>query len=212
MIIPLSPAGKLLVGLTPIVVFLTYLPLSTLPANTDPYFFNHALFMTLGVLTVSFPSILVRQLKGRVPTKVHGLLMILACVFMTYAWYVIHSIKTANSKSHLTSYHGLAGALTTVTLLVLTAAGFLLFEPDWRLAGPRADRLRAILKQPHKWTGRLWLLFAVAVLISGFRKKISSQVVLGTLVAGLTPLILVTFRTALKARTKTNLNIPPTPQ
>ena len=153
--------------------------------------------MTVGVTLTAIPSILIRQMKSRVPTKIHGILMSLACVCMGFAWYVIHDIKNTKNKPHLASYHGLIGAGVVVVLVLMTLISIPLFEPDWRLRTESAEKLRAKLKQPHKWAGRIWLVLAVGVLISGFAKKTDVAVVWGW-GACMVPVLAITLRTSFK--------------
>jgi hypothetical protein len=116
---------------------------------------------------------------------------------MMFAWYVIHDIKNTKNKPHLASYHGKFGAAVIVALVALTLGSIPFFEPDWRLRGPTADRIRTALKQPHKWGGRIWLIVAVGVLISGFVKKIDEGIIIWAWGVAVVVVVIFTLRTGL---------------
>ena len=138
--------------------------------SIDSPLFTHVLFMTTSVLVLAIPSILTRQLKGKLPTKVHGLLMLASCMSSGYGWLCIHRLKDTNGKSHLLTWHGKAGAAMCLMLYLLSAVSMPLLDPDWRLTGDLAEKCRKSFKKPHKTAGRLWLLGVCGVWFSGLVK------------------------------------------
>jgi hypothetical protein len=147
--------------------------------------------MTIAVLMLTVPSILIRQLKGRWPTKLHGFSMLMACMMFLFGWYVIHATKEAEKVDHLTSLHGQLGAILILTILFMSFTSFIALEPDYKVHVPKP--MITYFKLSHKWGGRLIILLLLGVFYSG-AEKLLEQSTHNHLLFNLVVIALVTVR------------------
>jgi hypothetical protein len=154
-----------LMVLTPALLGFSFSLLSNL--ELFDWFSLHPLSMTCSVILMVVPSILIRQMKGKMPTKVHGWFMIGACALLMFGWYVIHMNKEMMGKPHLTSIHGRVGVFVILNMVVMTIGSFIFL--DWKMALiPKS--ISSVLKRSHKWGGRVLLVILLSLVHSGFSR------------------------------------------
>ena len=190
--------SKILIIMTPVLVAFTWALLSSMPeALKSTWFALHPIAMTFAVLLAFIPSILIRQIKGRMPTKIHGLFMVVACLLLLFGWYVIHTNKEEAGKPHLVSVHGQAGALMIFTLVFMTFTSFVALEPDYKVFVPKP--VITYFKFSHKWGGRLIAIIMLFLLYTGFEKIFPSMT---PIIIGLVFVAAVTLRSAYRSLVK----------
>lgn len=189
---------KVLIFMTPVLLGFSWVLLSSLPETVKmSWFALHPISMTAAVLLAFVPSILIRQMKGRWPTKIHGITMMLSCVLMVFGWYVIHTNKDAANKPHLVSAHGQAGAIMIITMIFMSFTSVVALEPDYKVFVPKP--VITYFKLSHKWGGRMIAIILMYLLYSGFEKILSSMT--GVLM-GLIFVAAVTLRSAYRSLVK----------
>jgi Eukaryotic cytochrome b561 len=168
-------SGRLfLIAMAPVLVAVSWSVISPIiTVLHGSWFLWHPVAMTVAVLILSVPSILIRQMKGRWPTKLHGFSMLLACVFFLFGWYVIHTTKASEKRAHFTSLHGQLGAVLIFSILFMSFTSFIALEPDYKVYVPKP--MISYFKMSHKWGGRLLILLMLGVFYSGAEKLLDSS-------------------------------------
>ena len=172
----LTEGKRVLLLTTPVLIVAFLIVVCTLNPSLQlnpNWFYWHPVSMSAGVLLASMPSILIRQMKGRIPTKVHGFLMVIACLLLSFGWYVIHSNKNMNGRAHLVSSHGQLGAVLVISMVIMTLVSIPTLEPDYKVS--LSEHVRGPIKSVHKWGGRLLMILSAYVLYTGFCDKVQSD-------------------------------------
>jgi cytochrome b561 len=163
------------------------------PELSAPLWFWHGLCMTIAILLLMIPGILVRQIKGKLNTKIHGILSFLSLLVQILGFSLIYRSKENRNKSHFTSVHGQLGVSVLLINAVFTVISFVWFEPDYRLFQPNW-----YMKMSHKWGGRLLACFFLYVMWLGYITRLPASISQWSLGVSFAVIGVITIRNGLK--------------
>jgi hypothetical protein len=131
-------------------------------AGTWVWFSWHPLCMLVGFVAMAGNAALIKKIGGYENTKAHGIMMTIATVLTSFAWYVIYTNKEMYGKPHLISLHGKLGVGVMLSYFGLGAVGALGLHPDFGML-----KTNKTLRLAHKVGGRIVTALAWACCVLG---------------------------------------------
>ena len=128
------------------------------------WFSWHPSSMLVSYVAMAGNAFLIKKIGGYDNTKKHGVLMVVATVVASFAFYVILSNKNSQKKAHFTTLHGKLGLAVVLSYLGLGLVGAVGLNPDWGYF-----KLNKQVRAIHKYSGRVITLMAWACCVLGYQ-------------------------------------------
>ena len=184
---------------SPILIILLF----TVVASLNPefhlnpnFFYWHPFLMSISILLAALPGVMIRQMKGRIPTKIHTYMLLFSSVILLAGYYIIYRHKEFNNKPHLYSYHGQIGLAVIIGMTTLSLISLPTLEPDYKLK-ISSESFKSNIKSVHKWGGRALLIGSAFCMFTGFDKMVESDYLVYSWGILLSVVLLVSVRTGL---------------
>ena len=127
------------------------------------WFSYHPSSMIISYVAMAGNAALIKKIGGYDNTKKHGMIMVVATLLASFAFYVIYSNKIKQNKHHFTTLHGKVGLAVVLGYIGLGLFGAVGLNPDWGYF-----RMHKQLRAVHKFSGRFVTMLAWYCCVLGY--------------------------------------------